>query len=102
MVLQLFNKKPATVAELVAAKKYDDAVALVKQQLRSKPGDTVLRMQAAEVLILAGKFEAAERILAALADEFATMGFAAKAIAVLKKIQKIDPGRKDIEVKLAE
>ena len=40
-------------------------------------------------------------ILTPLADEFAREGFAAKAIAVLKKIQKIDPGLRDVEAKLA-
>ena len=40
-------------------------------------------------------------ILAPLADEYAREGFAAKAVAVLKKIQKIDPSRRDTEQKLA-
>ena len=40
-------------------------------------------------------------ILAGLADELARTGFAAKAIAVLKRIDKIDPGRADVTRKLA-
>jgi CRP-like cAMP-binding protein len=41
-------------------------------------------------------------ILLGLADEFALEGFAAKAISVLKKIQKLDPARRDVEGKLAK
>ena len=40
-------------------------------------------------------------ILTPLADEFAREGFAAKAIAVFKKIQKIDPSQRDVDAKLA-
>ena len=34
-------------------------------------------------------------LLIPLADQFAREGFAAKAVSILKKIQKIDPGRRD-------
>jgi hypothetical protein len=40
-------------------------------------------------------------LLREMADELAAEGFAAKAIALLKRIQKIDPGRMDIEGRLA-
>jgi hypothetical protein len=58
-------------------------------------------MQLADVLVLAGKPREAVAVLAPLADEYAREGFAAKAVAVLKKIQKIDPSRRDTEQKLA-
>jgi hypothetical protein len=58
-------------------------------------------MQLADVLVLAGKVREAVLILTPLADEFAREGFAAKAIAVLKKIQKLDPTQRHVEAKLA-
>ena len=40
-------------------------------------------------------------LLIPLADQFAREGFAAKAVSILKKIQKIDPGRRDVDERLA-
>src|SRR5262249_35088198 len=64
--------------------------------------DSRLRLQLADVLALAGKGKEAVPILLGLADEFALEGFAAKAISVLKKVQKIDPSRRDVEARLAQ
>ena len=58
-------------------------------------------MQLADVLILADKKQEAIGLLIPLADQFARDGFAAKAVSVLKKIQKVDPGRRDVEERLA-
>ena len=58
-------------------------------------------MQLADVLILADKKPEAVALLIPLADQFARDGFAAKAVSVLKKIQKIDPGRRDVDERLA-
>jgi hypothetical protein len=61
-----------------------------------------LRLQLADVLVLAGKGREAVPILLGLADEFALEGFAAKAISVLKKVQKLEPSRHDVASKLAK
>jgi hypothetical protein len=55
----------------------------------------------ADVLILAGRDKEAVGILMGLADAEAADGFAAKAIAILKRIEKIAPGRRDVEERLA-
>lgn len=105
MVLSFGQKgssKREDVGTLIAKKSYAKAIDLIKEQLKSPRGaDPRLRMQLADVLVLAGKGREAVMILTPLADEFAREGFAAKAIAVLKKIQKIDPSRRDVEAKLA-
>lgn len=94
--------KAEDVTSLIAKKNYAKAIELVKEQLKKQSGtDPRLRMQLADVLVLAGKSREAVMILTPLADEFAREGFAAKAIAVLKKIQKIDPTRREVEAKLA-
>src|SRR6266545_934329 len=80
--------------------KGEDVMALISRKNYSRAIE-VLRVQLADVLILAGKGREAVGILTPLADEFAQEGFAAKAIAVLKKIQKVDPGHRDVDARLA-
>src|SRR5689334_4091246 len=86
---------------LIAKKNYKKAIELLKTQLDARKSDPRLRMQLADVLALAGGGREAVQVLLPLADEYAREGFAAKAIAVLKKAEKIDPGRSDIASRLA-
>jgi len=89
------------VVSLIAAKKYARAIEVLKAQLQKKGANPSLRMQLADVLILADKKQEAVSLLIPLADQYAREGFAAKAVSVLKKIQKVDPGRRDVEERLA-
>jgi len=89
------------VVSLIAAKKYARAIEVLKAQLRKKGANPSLRMQLADVLILADKKPEAIGLLIPLADQYARDGFAAKAVSVLKKIQRVDPGRRDVEERLA-
>jgi hypothetical protein len=77
------------------------AIEVIREQLKVNSREPRLRLQLADVLVMAGKGPQAIVILDSLADEFAREGFAAKAISVLKKIQKIDPGRRDVDKRLA-
>ncbi len=90
-----------TVEGLVARKNYARALELIQGQLARRPRDDRLRLQQADVLIAAGREKEAAAQLMALADEQAADGFAAKAIAILKRIEKIAPGRADVEDRLA-
>ena len=90
-----------TVEGLVARKNYAKALELVQAQLERRPRDDRLRLQQADVLIAGGREKEAATQLMALADEQAAEGFAAKAIAILKRIEKIAPGRQDVEDRLA-
>jgi CRP-like cAMP-binding protein len=89
------------LADLVARRSYPKALALLQAQLARRPQDARLRLKLADVLILAGQGKEAVGILMSLADAEAADGFAAKAIAVLKRIEKIEPGRRDVEERLA-
>jgi CRP-like cAMP-binding protein len=93
--------KEDDVSTLIAKKKYSKAIEVIRAQLKGQRPDPRLRLQLADVLILTGKNREAIAILTPLADEFAREGFAAKAISVLKKIQKIEPGRRDVDARLA-
>jgi hypothetical protein len=89
------------VVSLIAARKYARAIEILKARLQAKGPNPSLRMQLADVLILADKKQEAVALLLPLADQYARDGFAAKAVSVLKKIQKVDPGRRDVEERLA-
>ena len=96
-----FRGRGHDVASLVARKSYARAAALLRRELEADPGNHSLRQQLADVLALDGRVDEAIPIFEALADEYARAGFAAKAIATLKKIQRVAPGRQEIEEKLA-
>jgi hypothetical protein len=89
------------IQELIARKNYAKAVDVLKSELGKRPRDPRLRLQYADTLILAGRNREAVAAFMELADEHARDGFAAKAIAVLKRIEKIEPGRRDVEERLA-
>jgi hypothetical protein len=87
---------------LIARGKYKQAIEALRELLGKHGGDPRLRMKLADVLVLSGRQREAVPVLLDLADEFAAEGQAAKSIALLKKVQRIDPGRADVEGKLAD
>ena len=89
------------VYALIARRNYPRAVKLLRQQLRKKPESVHLRQLLADVYTRLDERQQAIDVLEPLVDEFVAEGFMAKAIAMLKKIQRIDPGRSDIDGKLA-
>ena len=60
-----------------------------------------VRLQLADLLVQAGRGEEAVPVLIGLADEFASDGFVAKAIAILKRVEKVHQGRADVASRLA-
>jgi hypothetical protein len=93
--------KGEDVVTLITEKKYGQAIELLRTQLKKRRASTTLRKQLADVLVLSGKKSEAIDLLIPLSDQFAREGFAAKAVSILKKIQKIDPGRRDVDERLA-
>lgn len=101
MVLGWLKPRPTSVYALVARKSYGKAIELLKLELQKNRHDRRLRTQLADVFAMAGKEREAVELYGALSDELALQGQAAQAIAVLKKIQALSPGREDVEEKLA-
>ncbi len=101
MVLGFGQQAGDDVATLIAKRNFSKAIEVIRNQLKLSKNDPRLRLQLADVLVSAGKGKESVSILLPLADEFAKEGFAAKAISVLKKIQKLEPGRRDIDQRLA-
>jgi len=100
MVVSWFGR--SDISELIARKKYSKAAAAIREQLRQGSLDPRLRMQLGDVLIMAGRSAEAVPVLTGVADELASQGEAAKAIALLKKIQRADPGSSHVESRLAK
>ncbi|MEM7582178.1 MAG: cyclic nucleotide-binding domain-containing protein [Acidobacteriota bacterium] len=90
------------VGILINRKRYSKAAKVLRTQLAERPQNVHLRQRLADVLVLGDDSAGALGILAEMVDEFAEAGFDAKAIAVLKKMQRIEPERRDIEQKLTE
>jgi Cyclic nucleotide-binding domain len=90
-----------SIQDFLAKKDHGKALQLIRAEMARRPSDRRLRLYQADALILAGRDREAAAVLLGLADDHAKDGFAAKAIAVLKRIEKIDPGRRDVEQRLA-
>jgi hypothetical protein len=101
MVLKFGQAKEEDVTALIAKKNYAKAIEVIKAQLQGQRPDPRLRLRLADVLVAAGKGREAVPVLLSVADEHAREGFVQKAISVLKRVQKIDPGRRDIDARLA-
>jgi hypothetical protein len=95
------GRQPANVGEMIARKKYDEAIEALRGRLVIERNSTPLRMQLADVLILAGRGQEAVPVLIRLADEFANEGLVARSMAILKRVQKLVPGRADIDARIA-
>jgi len=90
------------VQDLIAKKNFPKAIEALRAQTQAKPHDRRLRLQLADVYVMADRGREAVPVLMTLADQEAKDGFAAKAIAILKRIEKIEPGRRDVEDRLAK
>jgi hypothetical protein len=91
----------SAIPELIARKNYTKALEVIKAELQKRPHDSRLKIQQVDVLVMAGRPKEAIPVLMALADEHASDGFTAKAIAFLKRIDKLEPGRRDVEERLS-
>lgn len=90
------------VQDLIAKKNFPKAIEVLRAQTQAKPHDRRMRLQLADVYVMAGQDRMAIPVLMTLADQEASDGFAAKAIAILKRIEKIEPGRRDVEERMAK
>jgi len=79
------------VSTLVGSKQYPAALQLLRAVMREDSDNFWVRHQLADTLVLAGRAPEALPILDELAEAYARQGFHAKAIAVLKRRQRLDP-----------
>lgn len=86
---------------LIAKGNYAKAAKGLETQLAKEPHSVHLRQLFADVLERDGQRKRAVDVLQDLADDLAAQGFMAKAMAVLKKIQRIDPSYDGIDARIA-
>ncbi len=91
-----------TVDVLITKGKHDQAIALLEEQRKKAPNNVRVRLQLCDVLVAAKRPKDAVPILLGLVEQLAEDGFFPKAIAVLKRVQRIDPAQADIEGRLAD
>ncbi len=84
----------------LADKDYDKALEAVANELKKNPRKFNLLLRQAEILGLAGDRNKAISVYTSLAEKYASDGFYAKAIALYKKVLKLDPDN-DVHSELA-
>ena len=85
----------------LAEKEYDKALEAVAAELRQNPRQFNMLLRQAEILGLAGNREQAISVYRELAEKYAKDGFYAKAIALYKKVLRLDKGLEDVHAELA-
>ena len=81
----------ADVDDLVARGKFALAIEELEKRLRREPANTAHRQRLGDILGRVGHVEEAIRVLTPLVGAFVREGSSAKAIAVVKKIERLDP-----------
>jgi CRP-like cAMP-binding protein len=92
----------ALARRLIARRQYDEAIGLMRSQMRERAPTALMRLRFADVLSEAGRGGEAVPLFLALADEFAAEGYVARAVAVLKRVDALAPGREDVGRRLSE
>ncbi len=95
-----FSPKIEHLDRYVAAKDYEKALAAVASELEKNPRRFNMLLRQAELLGLAGNRDQAIRVYRKLAEKYAHDGFYAKAIALYKKVLKLDSGLEDVNKEL--
>lgn len=85
----------------LAQKDYGKALDAVADELRRNPSQFNLLLRQAEILGLAGDKGRAVEVYRKIAETYAKGGFFAKAIAVYKKVLRLDPELEDVHAELA-
>lgn len=87
--------------QYVAKREYTQALEAIAEEIKRRPESFNLLLRQAEILGLAGDRDKAIEIYQQLARHYAIEGFYARAIAVTKKILRLDPKRSEVTSELA-
>lgn len=79
------------VDQLIARGRLQRAIQLLRKELGSDPGNERVALRLSDVLARSGREDEAVEVLMPVVDSFARAGFVAKAVAVIKKIERLDP-----------
>jgi tetratricopeptide (TPR) repeat protein len=87
--------------KLVQKGKYEQAIREYEKVLKKFPEDTTIINRVGDLYGRVGQLQRAVELYEEIAEHFTRDGFTTKAIAILKKIQRLDPQRLDIFERLA-
>jgi len=88
--------------KLVQKGKLEQAIREYEKILRRYPNDTTIINRVGDLYGRVGQLQRSIELYEEIADHFTSDGFVTKAIAILKKIQRLDPQRLDIFERLAQ
>jgi thioredoxin-like negative regulator of GroEL len=94
------SRSDENVSDLIARKKFARALTVIRAQFESGNRSPELRLQYSEALVETGRGEEAVPVLLGVADEL-SVAARTRAIEALRRIERIDPGREDVAMRLA-
>jgi pilus assembly protein FimV len=96
------DKIIAKAEKLVSKGKIEDAIAEYDRLLKDSPNDVNTLNRIGDLWVRINRTSEAVGVFTRIADQYSRDGFFLKAIAIYKKINKLDPSRLEIYEKLAE
>jgi pilus assembly protein FimV len=96
------DKVIASAEKLVARGKIEPAIKEYERLLDDNPNDVNTLNRIGDLWVRINRSDEAVKVFARIADHYAKDGFFLKAIAIFKKINKLDPSKLDVYAKLAD
>jgi len=96
------DKIIASAEKLVAKGKIEPAIKEYERLLDDNPGDVNTLNRIGDLWVRINRNDEAVKVFSRIADHYSKDGFFLKAIAIYKKINKLDPSKLDIYAKLAD
>lgn len=96
------DKIIAKAEKLVSKGKIEDAIKQYETILQDSPSDVNILNRVGDLWVRANRTQEAVSVFSRIAEHYSRDGFFLKAIAIFKKINKLDPSRLDVYEKLAE
>ncbi|HYU24570.1 MAG TPA: tetratricopeptide repeat protein, partial [Thermoanaerobaculia bacterium] len=96
------DKVIASAEKLVAKGKIEPAIKEYERLLEDNPNDVNTLNRIGDLWVRINRNEEAVKVFGKIADHYSKDGFFLKAIAIYKKINKLDPSKLDIYAKLAD
>ncbi|HKS24227.1 MAG TPA: tetratricopeptide repeat protein, partial [Thermoanaerobaculia bacterium] len=96
------DKVIASAEKLVAKGKIEPAIKEYERLLEDNPNDVNTLNRIGDLWVRINRNDEAVKVFSKIADHYSKDGFFLKAIAIYKKINKLDPSKLDIYAKLAD
>ncbi|HET7710863.1 MAG TPA: tetratricopeptide repeat protein, partial [Thermoanaerobaculia bacterium] len=96
------DKVIASAEKLVAKGKIEPAIKEYERLLEDNPNDVNTLNRIGDLWVRINRSEEAVKVFGKIADHYSKDGFFLKAIAIYKKINKLDPSKLDVYAKLAD